>query len=724
MHLAPSYAILKTGNILAKEVLLILDKAKQLLKKYYGYSSFRSGQEEIISSILAGTDSFAIMPTGSGKSICYQIPALLLPGITLVISPLISLMKDQVDFLQSTGIKATYINSSLTSTVVEDRITKALQGEFKLIYIAPERLESEAFRNTLKHLPVSMLAIDEAHCVSQWGHDFRPSYRAIGPLIGNFKTRPIVAAFTATATKEVKTDIVRLLKLLKPRIFTTSFNRENLSFSVFRGVNKSDFLLNYLQENKEQAGIVFAGTRKEVDNLCEFFRKKGYKAGKYHAGLTDEERIRNQEAFLYDNIDLMVATNAFGMGIDKSNVRYVIHYTIPKNMEAYYQEAGRAGRDGEPSECILLFAPQDLLLQKFFIEQSMLSPERKAHEYQKLQSMVDYCHTLKCLRKYILEYFGEEKVDDNCGNCSTCKDETELSDITLEAQKIFSCVVRVKEKFGTTLIAQVLKGSKNKKVFELGFEKLTTYGIMKQYQEKEIKDMINTLIAEGYLGLTEGQYPVVKLKEKAVPVLKNQAKVFQRMLKKREKLVADDFLFEKLRNLRKVISEREGVPPYIVFQDSTLREMSQICPLDQNSMLRIKGVGERKMEVYGAEFLKVIKEYVETSGLLSGSSANQKPEKTPSHVITLNMYNEGKSLKEIAKERGLSLSTVGEHIIRCKLEGFEVNLEAFIPKKFESEILKAIEEIGAEKLRPIKEALPEEVDYMAIKAVLCKYKSR
>ncbi|TCO75217.1 DNA helicase RecQ [Marinisporobacter balticus] len=703
-------------------------EAKKILKKYYGYEHFRSGQKNIIESILQGKDTFAIMPTGAGKSICFQIPALLLEGLTLVISPLISLMKDQVDGLKSVGIPATYINSALTSIEVKKRIDHAKNGAYKLLYVAPERLESEGFCQLLNTLNISLIAVDEAHCVSQWGHDFRPSYGAIAPLIKKISNRPIVAGFTATATKEVKEDAIKLLSLENTNVYMTGFDRENLSFTVIRGANKKDFVMDYIRENKEEVGIVYAATRKEVEAIYENLYKRGYAVGKYHAGLNPIERKESQEAFLYDDINIMIATNAFGMGIDKSNVRYVIHHNIPKNMEAYYQEAGRAGRDGEKSECMLLFSAQDVILQKFFIEQGDVSVEREKNEYKKLQAMVDYCHTTKCLRKYILEYFGEENVGDICDNCSNCKDDSELTDITIEAQKIFSCIYRMKERFGTSLVAMVLRGSKNKKVLSLNFDQLSTYGIMKQYTEKEIKDIMNILIAEGYLDLTEGQYPIVKLGKKAVGVLKNKEKVLQKIQKRKEKVSVDNSLFEKLRELRKNISTREKVPPYIIFADSTLREMSEFYPIDQREMLKIKGVGEEKLKRYGDEFLNAIKEYVEENGIKNRKiehieiEKDPKEEKIPSHMITFNMYKEGNSLKEIAMHREMTEITIQNHIIRCVSEGLDVDLDNFIPNEYESLIIETIEKIGAEKLKPIKEALPDAVNYLAIRAVLCKHK--
>lgn len=589
----------------------MLEQAETLLKKYYGYSKFRGGQARVIKSILQGKDTFVIMPTGAGKSICFQIPALLFDGVTLVISPLISLMKDQVDTLENLGVPASFINSSLSNKEVERRIAQTAAGEYKILYIAPERLEADTFRELVKELQISLLAIDEAHCVSQWGHDFRPSYRRIRPFIQKLDSRPVVAAFTATATEEVQTDILHLLELQEPNVYITGFDRSNLYFGVRRQVEKRDFLLKQIGKNPHEAGIIYVATRKEVENLYGFLQKKGLAVAKYHAGLNDRERKAYQEDFLHDNLQIMVATNAFGMGIDKSNIRYVIHYNLPKNMEAYYQEAGRAGRDGEPSECILLFSPQDVLIQKYLIAQTVYSPVRKKNELEKLQTMVDYVHTSHCLRKFILEYFGEEESPEQCGNCSSCLEQPEMTDITEEAEKIFSCLIRMRGAYGVNTLAGILKGSATKRLRSLGFDRLSTYGLMKEHTLPEIKDLINQLIAEDYLALLGGEYPVVKIRSKAVEVLKEHRTVRGKIVKTTlvEEREADP-LFERLRSLRKTIAERENVPPYIIFSDSTLREMSRRRPAQKEELLLVKGVGQQKLAKYGDEFLTAIGDYL------------------------------------------------------------------------------------------------------------------
>lgn len=588
---------------------MMLNKARQVLQKFYGYEDFRPGQKKVVESLLNRNDTVAIMPTGAGKSICFQIPALLFEGVTLVISPLISLMKDQVDSLRQLGIAAVYINSSVSKAQLYKDLQNISAGFYKIIYIAPERLTSEYLPDSFKNLNISMVAVDEAHCLSQWGHDFRPSYRNILNFTNSLRIKPIISAFTATATPEVKKDIINLLGLKQPNIFVTGFDRPNLYFSVLRGEVKDKFVIDYVKKHQDEAGIIYVGTRKDVDALQVLLEIKGIKAGRYHAGMTDEERNQMQEDFLYDNLSVMVATNAFGMGIDKPNVRYVIHYNMPKNMEAYYQEAGRAGRDGLSGNCILLYSPQDTQLQKFLISKSTESEIRQQLEYKRLQSMVDYCHTPQCLRAFILHYFGEFDVEEHCDNCSNCKLEGELIDITIDAQKVLSCVYRMHERFGVKMIAEVLKGSKSAKVRQFNFERLSTYGLMKERKLKDISDLILRLSAMQYLDITESQYPVVTLNELSWQVLRGQKKVWQKMVIVK-KAKAKGELFEALRSLRKELATKEKLPPYMIFSDATLTQMATDKPTDLELMKNIRGVGEFKLQKYGEEFLTVIKSYI------------------------------------------------------------------------------------------------------------------
>lgn len=599
-----------------------MEQARFYLQKYYGYPDFREGQRRIVESVLAGADTLGIMPTGGGKSVCYQIPALMFSGLTLVVSPLISLMKDQVDALTAMGIPAAYINSTLSGKEVNEVIRAARRSQIKLLYVAPERLELDWFREEMKQLQISCVAVDEAHCVSQWGHDFRTSYLAVSPFVDELPVRPIVAAFTATATPQVMDDMTSLLKLSEPSVFVTGLGRDNLAMTVLRGENKREFILNYAHTHAHQPGIIYAATRKDVDDLYQRLNDSGVPTGRYHAGLSDQEREKSQESFLYDDIRVMVATNAFGMGIDKSNVRYVIHYNMPKNMEAYVQEAGRAGRDGDPSECILLFSAQDIMTQKFLIEQNPQDETRKHNEYRKLQQMVQYCYSTSCLKWAMLDYFGEDHDNKPCGICSSCRDERELVDRTRDAQIVFSCIHRMRERFGVSLIAAVLKGSRNKKVLQYGFDQLPTYAMLRALTEKQISELINLLIAEGYLRLSEGQYPIVQLEPLAVDVLKGNHTVMMRA-PEAEKNVSDskrkksydagpsavnEVVFEQLRLIRRELAERDRVPSYIIFNDATLREMSVICPTSEVAMLKIKGVGEVKFRKYGKPFLDFFQE--------------------------------------------------------------------------------------------------------------------
>lgn len=590
---------------------------EQLLKKYFGYETFRPGQEKIISNILLKKDVLGIMPTGAGKSICYQIPALILPGITLVISPLISLMKDQVDSLNQIGISSTYINSSLSSKEYSQTIENIKHNLYKIIYIAPERLNSDNFIHFISFLNISMITIDESHCVSQWGHDFRPSYLTISDVISKLNTRPIISAFTATATDNVKKDIIQLLNLDNPFVLTTGFDRKNLKFCVQNTTEKMSYILDYLNNHKNQSGIIYCSTRKNVEKLYEKLLKLGYSVSKYHGGMDEKERAENQNNFVFDKSNIMIATNAFGMGIDKSNVRFVIHYNMPKDLESYYQEAGRAGRDGDNSECILLFSRSDIVTNKFIIEQSPSKNNQKI-EYTKLNDMIDYCNTDKCLRKCILEYFGEFPTFSVCHNCSNCLSTTELTDITQDAQKILSCIYRMKELFGIGLVSDVLKGSKSAKISKLHLNELSTYGILKDYTKDTIKDLIYFLITEGYLKTDGTKYPILRLCSSSSDILLNRKKI---MIKKKiekivveprgifEELEYDANLFEILRALRKKIAKANNVPPFIIFSDMTLKQIAKYIPMSKDEMLKINGVGLYKYNKFGNLFINELKRY-------------------------------------------------------------------------------------------------------------------
>ncbi|HSQ89822.1 DNA helicase RecQ [Romboutsia sp.] len=589
-------------------------KPLDILYKYYGYTSFRKGQENIINSIINKTDVLAIMPTGGGKSICYQVPALVLEGITIVISPLISLMKDQVDTLKTMGIEAELINSSLSANEYNLVLENIKEDKYKIIYVAPERLDSLDFINLIKSKNISQVAIDEAHCVSQWGHDFRVSYKRIPYFIRSLETRPIVTAFTATASSEVREDIEKILNLNNPDIYITGFDRENLSINIVKSSSKNRYLLDYIENHKNECGIIYAATRKEVESIYEGLLKRNCSVSKYHAGLSTEIRKENQENFINDDIKIMVATNAFGMGIDKPNIRWVVHYNMPQSIENYYQEIGRAGRDGEDSECILLFAPGDIHTQKYLVEVGIENPDRKRVQYKKLQQMVDLVYSNMCYRKSILNYFGES-VENDCNNCSNCLNEGEVVDKTLDAQMVISCIARMKRGYGATMIIDVLRGSKNKKVLELGFDSLSTYGIMKKYSSEDLKTFINTLISHGFLEIVEnigmrGSYPTIRLNEQSMKVIKKEIKVEFKEAKVTKSKYVENELYERLITLRSEISKNEGIAPYMVFGDATLRNMASIYATTKNEMMNISGVGEIKYERYGKLFEEVIEKYL------------------------------------------------------------------------------------------------------------------
>lgn len=718
-----------------------MNKTYDILKKYFGYENFRFGQEELINHILNGEDVLGIMPTGAGKSICYQVPAMLLEGVTIVISPLISLMKDQVDSLNEIGIPATFINSSLSYNQYEQILENILHNIYKIIYVAPERLNSEVFLRLLDKINISMVTIDEAHCVSQWGHDFRPSYREIANVILNLKTRPIVSCFTATATKIVKEDIINLMHLENPFTITTGFDRQNLKFLVETPEDKLNYIINYLENNKNKSGIIYCLTRKNVDSLYEELSSLGYSVSKYHGGLSEKQRSDSQNDFTYDRTEIMIATNAFGMGIDKSNIRYVIHYNMPKDLECYYQEAGRAGRDGEFAECILLFSRADIVTNKFLIESTPSSSH--INEYTKLNDIVDYCNTDKCLRKYILEYFGETPSFENCNNCSNCLSETQITDITQDSQKILSCIKRMNERFGSNVVTDVLKGSNTEKIRNFGFNNLSTYGIMKDYSKDTIKNLIYYLITENYIKTVGDKFPILTLDNSASDVLFGKNKVF--IKRKIEKIIPvqksntsiksnldyDKKLFDILRILRKNLADINNIPPFVVFSDKSLIEMSTVYPTDMENMLNIEGVGLNKLDKYGNIFIKEISKYVTQNNIDISNTKNisntrkvttKKEPKEDTKLITYKLYSDGISIEEIAHYRGLTKTTIENHLITCLENGMDLNIEKDINTQFKEEIISAIKNIGTEKLRPIKDVLRSEITYLDIKYYILKLK--
>ncbi|MCM3610066.1 DNA helicase RecQ [Planococcus sp. MERTA32b] len=585
----------------------MLEKARELLQTYFGYETFRTGQEQAISQVFEGSNSICVMPTGGGKSMCYQIPAMVMEGTTIVVSPLISLMKDQVDALLAAGIPAAYINSSMDFDEVRETLYDVQRGAVKLLYIAPERLDNEMFLNELQGVHVPLIAVDEAHCISQWGHDFRPSYRLISRMMELFPNNPTVLALTATATPQVREDICRILNIEERHTIMTGFERANLTFSVIRGQDRERFLKEYVQKNDKEAGIIYAATRKTVDSVYEMLLKKGIKAAKYHAGMPDDQRRAGQEQFLNDEVTVMVATNAFGMGIDKSNIRYVVHYQLPKNMESYYQEAGRAGRDGLPSECIVLYASQDVQTQRFLIDQAQ-DPSRIPGELVKLQGMVDYCHTENCLQQFIIHYFGDEAAGE-CGHCGNCVDDRESLDVTKDVQMVLSCVIRMGQKFGKMMTAQVLTGSRNKKILDFGFDKLSTYGILKHHSAKEVSNLIEFMISQELLAVEQGSFPTIYVPYGGRDVLLGKRKVLRKGAVITKQIAENDPLFEELRKIRKELADQGGVPPFVIFSDKSLQDMCARRPKTAEEFLEVNGVGANKLEKYGEAFLSAIRSF-------------------------------------------------------------------------------------------------------------------
>jgi ATP-dependent DNA helicase RecQ len=583
-------------------------EAKRLLKEVYGYSSFRKGQAYIIDDVLSGRDTLGVMSTGGGKSICYQIPAMIYPGVTLVISPLISLMKDQVDALKLLGINGVYLNSTLSREEFADVYREIKKGKIKLIYIAPERLQNNKFVEFMKSIKISLIAVDEAHCISQWGHDFRRSYLEIPKFIEKLGMRPQLLALTATATQKVREDIEKLLEMKNPKTYVDGFDRENIFFKVERGVIKDLYIADYLKKNSKKSGIIYTATRKDVESLYAYLKDtRGFSVGKYHAGMSEIERKEMQEAYLQDEVRVMVATNAFGLGIDKSNVRFVIHKNMPKDLESYYQEAGRAGRDGAPAEAILLFAEEDVSTQEFMIENGedatdWLRKERR----KKLEKMVKYAYLETCYREYILKYFGDKRIKNYCGNCGNCKDLKDVHNLTLEAQKIFSCIGRTKETIGTSTLVNILIGRADTKIERKEYHKLSTFGIMKDREQSWIEEFVNYLLAENLLTQGAGSYPTLKLNSKSVAILKGEERVLRRANEEVSYDYYEDPLFEKLNELRKELAQKEGVAPYIILSDLTLMELAEKKPKNRWDMLKIRGIGNQKFKNYGDIFLQVI----------------------------------------------------------------------------------------------------------------------
>lgn len=607
----------------------MIDKGKKMsdklsvLKDYFGHDSFRDGQEQIVDALLDGRDALCIMPTGAGKSMCYQIPALLFDGVTIVVSPLISLMKDQVGSLVQSGVPAAYINSSLSYPQFLRVLSNTEHGKYKIIYVAPERLLTDGFLDTCKKIKISMVAVDEAHCVSQWGQDFRPSYLKIVSFIKSLENRPIVGAFTATATNDVKEDIKKILRLENPFEITTGFDRPNLFFGVIKSSSKDEKLIDLIRERGDRSGIVYCATRKNVESVCELLCDNGFSATRYHAGLDEYERRKNQEDFVFDRKNIMVATNAFGMGIDKSNVTYVIHYNMPKNIESYYQEAGRAGRDGGEADCILLYSPKDVRLNRFMIENSEGNDELTIEEneqirerdFERLKHMTFYSTTNDCLRGFILRYFGGDKKA-YCGKCSNCLSVHKLVDVTIDAQKIMSCIARTGQRYGKTVICDVLKGSKSEKILKAELNNQSTYGIMKEVTARHIFGTIDFLAEKEYIS-ADNETEVLKLLPKSRDVLFGRERLVMKKVENSEKVVkthrpevpVNSELLDALKALRKGIASKKSVPAYVIFSDATLIDMCKKCPETPDEMLEVSGVGRTKLEKFGKEFLEVIAKF-------------------------------------------------------------------------------------------------------------------
>jgi ATP-dependent DNA helicase RecQ len=708
------------------------------LKKYFGYDSFRPMQEEIISTIIEGKDALVLMPTGGGKSLCYQIPALMMEGTAIVISPLIALMKDQVDALRLNGIKAAYFNSSLSNSEKSGVVNAFQAGELKLLYLSPERLLAEGgyFMNLLKKTKISLFAIDEAHCISQWGHDFRPEYSALGRIKQEFPGKPLIA-LTATADGRTKEDIIQKLELSKAKKFVSSFNRANIKYTIYPKQDSRKKLLQLLKGFKDESGIIYTLSRKSTERISEYLIEQGYNAKAYHAGLPQNIKSQHQDEFIKDKVDIIVATIAFGMGIDKSNVRFVIHMDLPKNIEGYYQETGRAGRDGLDSEAILFFSRGDVMQLKGFIEIED-NEEQSAVLLQKLDKMVRYCESVVCRRKYLLEYFGESH-EGNCGNCDVCLTDYEMIDGTVLGQKALSAVVRLKESFGTGYVIDFLRGSKSAKIKDWHKE-LPTYGVGSDLSKKEWSHYIQHIVDQAYLKIDTGKFPLLKLTNKSMPLLKGKDSLelikYKSPLEEEvsyEVISYDQGLFAALRTVRKELAEEYNVAPYLIFSDKTLQELAQYIPLEYNDLGRISGFGAIKLKSYGMPFLECIQAYAIEHGLETKITEKAMPKRkkqsqdttlkrTDSAKESLDLFKQYKDIAEVGELRNLKLSTIEGHLIAF-IETGELSVNDLVETSKKQKIEEAIKAVGPnERLSLIKSKLPEDVSYGEIKAVIASYK--